>query len=121
MASTCSTALTSSRKSELSRTAQCVSAGVPATGEGRRAPALQDDRLDVPEVRRELREVVGGHVGVVPLPALPDAHAAGERAARGELDLPGREAPGPADVEQPREEVLHDGAASARALGTGQR
>ena len=57
--------------------------------EQRLAPALQDDRLYVMKIGNKLFKIVEAHISGHPIgPAVPDAHAAGERATRSDLDLP---------------------------------
>lgn len=60
--------------------------------EQRLTPPLENDRPDIMKIGNKLLEVVEAHIGRYPFrKALPDAHAAGERAARRDLDLPGKE------------------------------
>ena len=58
----------------------------------RLAPALQDDRLYVMKIGNKFFKIAEAHICGHPIgTAVPDAHAAGKRAARSDLDLPGKE------------------------------
>jgi hypothetical protein len=61
--------------------------------EQRLSPTLEDDGLYIRKIGNELPEVAQPHIGMLPLlKTLPDTHPAGERASRGDLDLPGEKA-----------------------------